>query len=280
MKTDKDMDMNTVTILGFGSLLSETSAKTTFPDLKDFRLGRVNNYRRVFAHPASIFFQRGIVNYDTLEMSSLSAEYCAGSSFVCSIFEVSNENGEFMETERGNDDDNGTINDINNANMKTNASNQNPVASMAFREREEEFDIMLVPYEELTTESEAEVTDANLDTDTDELVTNKKVGILCCASTDEKYIKQWGTQRFENNYKKYNIDTIWNWKKNSGLRPCGPYLRHCVLASMKMGNVCYDSFLDDTYLVDRVTTVRSYLEDHPVVMDTLPPESLRERYGG
>ena len=35
------------TILGFGSLLSEQSSRLTFPDLENFRLVRVPNYRRL-----------------------------------------------------------------------------------------------------------------------------------------------------------------------------------------------------------------------------------------
>jgi hypothetical protein len=50
----------TTTLVGFGSLLSETSARTTFPDLCNFRFGRVENYRRVFGHPAAIFYERGM----------------------------------------------------------------------------------------------------------------------------------------------------------------------------------------------------------------------------
>ena len=69
------MPTSTVTILGLGSLLSERSSRSTFPDLINFRLGRVSNkYRRVFGHPASIFFQRELADMTTKEMSSLSAE--------------------------------------------------------------------------------------------------------------------------------------------------------------------------------------------------------------
>ena len=50
------------TILGFGSLLSEASSRTTFPDLTNFRLVRVRGWRRVFAHAAAIFFERGIAD--------------------------------------------------------------------------------------------------------------------------------------------------------------------------------------------------------------------------
>jgi hypothetical protein len=38
--------------------------------------------------------------------------------------------------------------------------------------------------------------------------------------------------------------------------------------------------LDQTFLVDRTTPLRRYLEYHPEVMSTLPPPELAERYGG
>lgn len=40
------------------------------------------------------------------------------------------------------------------------------------------------------------------------------------------------------------------------------------------------SFLDCTFLGDRITTVRAYLRQHPAVMLKLPPESLKQRYSG
>lgn len=233
---------NRVTILGFGSLLSERSARSTFPDLTSFRLGRVHNYRRVFGHPASIFFERDIANVETKEMSSLCAEYCPGASIICSVFEVDNEDGKFLEGDE-----------------------RELVPSMAFREREEEFEIIPnVAFLDLNSPS----------------YSGTSSGILCTRSTDESYIQRWGEERFKTKYKKYGIDTIWGWENDSGLRPCGPYLRHCVLAATKLGKECLDSFLDDTVLVDRKTTVRDYLRQYPAVMHTLPPPDLRERYGG
>jgi hypothetical protein len=224
---------NNVTILGFGSLLSERSSKTTFPDLKNFRLGRVPKYRRVFGHPASIFFQRGIANLETKEMSSLSAEYAGeDSSFICSVFEVPNK--DMMES---------------------------GVPSEAFLEREEEFDIVNVPYVELK---------------------NGKIleGILCTASTDDEYLNKWGKERFEKHYGQYGVSTIWGWQRDSCLKPCAIYLRHCVLAAKSMGDECYNSFLDDTYLVDRTTPLRTYLDHNPHIMSTKPPPELETRYGG
>ena len=98
-----------ITITGLGSLLSERSSRTTFPTLANFRLGRVHGYRRVFAHPAAIFVERGIADLPSLQIASLSAEPCEGASFVCTVFEVEDE---------GMD---------------------------RFREREEEFELVTVP---------------------------------------------------------------------------------------------------------------------------------------
>ena len=226
------------TILGFGSLLSETSARTTFPNLQSFRLGQIDGYRRVFDHPASIFFQRNIANKDTKEMSSLSTEPCPGSSFLCSVFEVDDE-----------------------------LLSRDGVPTVAYMEREEEFAFELVPYKEISL---------NCNND-DEL----PFGLLCTSSNDDTYMERWGQQRFNDHYLKYGISSTWDdWDESSGLKPCGVYLRHCVLAAETLGQRCLDSFLDDTYLIDRKTTIRDYLKCNPNLMETLPPASLIGRYSG
>lgn len=77
-------------IVGFGSLLSAASAASTCPGVRNFRLGRVRGWRRVFGHPAHIFFHRGIARPDTKEIASLCAEPSEDSSsgFVMAAFEV------------------------------------------------------------------------------------------------------------------------------------------------------------------------------------------------
>lgn len=81
-----------ITILGFGSLLSEQSSRRSFPDLENFREVRVKGYRRTFQHPAFIFFERGIAEKSSSECSSLSAHRLendqARLGFVCVAFEV------------------------------------------------------------------------------------------------------------------------------------------------------------------------------------------------
>ncbi|CAN7013141.1 hypothetical protein IGI04_012710 [Brassica rapa subsp. trilocularis] len=79
---------NRISITGFGSLLSERSARSTFPDLENFRVAKLQGFRRVFAHAAPIFFERGIANLQTKEISSLSVEPCEGESLVVTVFEI------------------------------------------------------------------------------------------------------------------------------------------------------------------------------------------------
>ena len=214
------------TILGFGSLLSEQSARLTFPDLDEFRLVRVRGYRRVFGHAASIFFERGIADAATKEFSSLSAEPCADASFVACAFEV----------------------DVD------------ADAWARFEAREEEFDLADAPFAALDGGAGGE-------------------GVLCTRGSDAAFVERWGRETYERKYLAH-VPTIWDWSRDSGLRPCACYLRHCVLAVTKAGPAALDSFLDDTYLVDRETTLRTYLGANPHVMDTRPPESLIGRYSG
>ena len=268
-----------ITILGFGSLLSIKSAHLTFPKLKNFRLGRVPNHRRVFGHPASIFFERDIAILDTLEMSSLSCEYDEGHSFVCSVFEVPNVGLSTMSIDGEGEDEKPT--------------NSYWIPSRAFLEREEEFEIALVPYKELTSANDIGLSSKDATAPLIGTDGCTKKGVICRRSTDDAYIALWGKEHFENKFLKYGVETIWDWPKDSGLRPCPVYLRHCVLASYNCesdgheqwsrgcaGGVCYNSFLDETYLVDRETTVREYLNQYPEIMNLEPPDSLRERYGG
>ena len=47
--------------------------------------------------------------------------------------------------------------------------------------------------------------------------------------------------------------------------------RRSMLAADKLGPARRDSFLADTSLIDRTTTIRAYLAERPQVMATAPP---------
>jgi len=68
-------DSDLISVCGFGSLLSERSARSTFPDLLNFRVARLNGFRRVFAHVAPIFFERGIAKPETKVFHNSSLHY-------------------------------------------------------------------------------------------------------------------------------------------------------------------------------------------------------------
>lgn len=241
-------DGTMITILGFGSLLSEKSSRLTFPTLSNFRLVRVPNYQRMFAHPTSIFFQRNIANLSTLEMASLSCEYHPNCSFIATAFDIPV--SEMMD-------------------ITTNTY----TPKIEFVQREEEFAIIPVPYLECIDD---------ISNEQDMVTTKRKVGMICAKSNDDIYLAKWGKDHFQLRYQQYGLSTIWNYPSTFvSIKPCTIYLYHCYTASKNMGKECHDSFLDETYLVDRTTTLRQYLMDYPTLFHNLqiPPE-LHDRYCG
>ncbi|XP_042426682.1 uncharacterized protein LOC122014511 [Zingiber officinale] len=215
-----------LSVLGFGSLLSERSARSTFPDLKNFRIAVLRGFRRVFAHVAPIFFERGIANEATGEVSSLSVEPCEGEFLIVTVFEIKKE------------------------------------GVPAFIERENEFRFLAVYPEYLDGIS----------------FTNPAV--VCARYSDEEYfhIRCKGNKgTFFNQYGRYNIQKIWR----DDILPCRIYLRHCVLAAKNLGELAYDNFLDHTFISDRKTSIREYLNSTGSgIMEEEPPEVLKYRYGG
>ena len=51
-------------------------------------MSQVKGFRRVFAHSAAVFHERGIANTKTNEVSSLACEEHSGEDILMSVFEV------------------------------------------------------------------------------------------------------------------------------------------------------------------------------------------------
>ncbi|RHN73149.1 hypothetical protein MtrunA17_Chr2g0295391 [Medicago truncatula] len=215
-----------ISICGFGSLLSERSARSTFPDLINFRTAKLNHFRRVFAHVAPVFFERGIAKPETMEISSLSVEQCEGETLVVTVFEI--RKSEIPD----------------------------------FIKREVEFRFLAVLPETLDGKS------------------FDFPAVLCARYSDEEFFNircKGNKEMLFQQYGRWNIDKIWR----DDIFPCRVYLRHCVLAAKNLGDTAYNNFLDHTYLADRKTTIREYLETAGSgIMEEEPPESLKFRYGG
>jgi hypothetical protein len=225
----------TLSIAGFGSLLSVRSARSTFPTLENFRAATVEGYRRVFAHTCPIFYERGIVVGN--QSSSLSTEPHPASRLVVSVFEV-------PATDR----------DIE-----------------AFVEREIEFRFTVVEARDLQAREGGDGGAAASPSST--------LALMCTRYSDEEFRSvrcKGSAEEFHRRFGRHGIDRIYR----DDILPCRVYLRHCVLASQTLGPAAHASFLDDTYLADRRTTIREYLARDPAIMNEQPPESLKERYNG
>ena len=82
-----------------------------------------------------------------------------------------------------------------------------------------------------------------------------------------RIVEQWG------------LSSIWD--SPGEIYPCRLYLRHCLLAAKKLSTEAYENFLDTTYLYDRKTKLRSYVEEkYDLIMNESPPAGLGDRYDG
>jgi len=94
------MSSEEVTIVGYGSLLSEKSARASFPNLRNFRAGLVKGYRRVFNKVGVVFIENGLANWETMEVSSCSTTKSDNDDILVTVFEIpKNEYPEFKHRE-------------------------------------------------------------------------------------------------------------------------------------------------------------------------------------
>lgn len=102
---------------------------------------------------------------------------------------------------------------------------------------------------------------------------------MCALSNDKEYLaRRCSPEEFQLRYGVYGISEVWS--TGASILPCRVYLRHCVLASQSFCPEAAANFLDNTFLADRTTSLRVYLERNPSIMDELPPPDLVGRYSG
>ncbi|GFZ13969.1 hypothetical protein Acr_24g0001590 [Actinidia rufa] len=242
-----------LSVCGFGSLLSERSARSTFPDLIDFRVARLNGFRRVFAHVAPIFFERGIANPETKEISSLSVEPCDGETLIVTLFSIK----------------------------------KSEIPS--FIEREHEFRFLAVLPETLDgiPFTSAAVLCARF---SDEeylqirckdyaLTFNLQLGVVRVPTS---YFHVDLASGFYQVGVKRPISSVMDDITFIRFGAMISYLAVFIFGTAKnLGHAAYDNFLDHTFLGDRKTIIREYLvTTGSGIMEEEPPEPLKTRYGG
>ena len=271
-----------VTFLAYGSLLSEASARWTFPHLTHFRYARVYGLRRVFGHPHVFLIQQQdeqLLGVSAgMKLASLSAEYCdsedddpdgvvergvtlPASSFVVAAFDVT-----LTDSQR-----------------------------LAFLDREASYDIVTVPFYDI---NEVVVDDSRTTTAT-AVPEPLGMGVICLKGNDDK-CRDLIQQLSLHHPLVSSFSSVWNWPRDCGLLPANVYLRHCLLAVAKSSDPrVVESFRHETYLADRTTRLDDYLmsqegeeeqqdDDHDKghclvydnVMKCKPPPHLATRFGG
>lgn len=78
-----------ISVLGYGSLLSERSARETVPGLKNFRLVRVPGYRRIFNKVGVVFLSRHGADPEARQIASCATQAHPEAEIICSQFECS-----------------------------------------------------------------------------------------------------------------------------------------------------------------------------------------------
>ena len=78
---------NSVQIVGYGSLLLETSARKSVPNLTGFRLVRVPNYIRIFNKVGIVFHTRRNIAPHDVRRASCASRWRKGAEIICSTFE-------------------------------------------------------------------------------------------------------------------------------------------------------------------------------------------------
>lgn len=150
----------------------------------------------------------------------------------------------------------------------------------AFLAREPEYQITAVPFwtlkshEDTSSDAQGHRSVSSHDDDGDE---PEGVGVICAANRDANLPEELAARHLG------RLPSVWHWPQDSGLLPANIYLRHCLLAMQKAGGAAEHSFLHETFLADRRTTLAQYLKRDGVrrrVMDSRPPQELLVRFSG
>eukprot|EP00933_Yihiella_yeosuensis_P020579 TRINITY_DN16465_c1_g1_i5.p1 TRINITY_DN16465_c1_g1~~TRINITY_DN16465_c1_g1_i5.p1 ORF type:complete len:254 (-),score=40.64 TRINITY_DN16465_c1_g1_i5:38-799(-) len=237
-----------VTIAGVGSLVSEASAQESF-DFKNFRIGEVKGWRRAFAQANWVNVSCGLARVDTNEVAAL-AMVPTSQDYVSHV----------------------ALLDVEEEDL------------YSFYEREAGYRIISVPF---TARSR-----------TENGLVETGFALLCTACKDDGEADMLWSVGGEMERHCKGSSYVADWMKSSlrplwpalpaeplsmtpvsatnsddfqkGLYPAPGYLRGCARAHARAGLL--DHFLDSTWLADRRTTLRSYLQANAALKTFLEAE--------
>lgn len=83
------MDGPHIEVIGYGSLLSEVSARETIPSLEDFEIVQVHGYKRIFNKVGIVFFELFGASEREVRIASCATRVSHGTVMYCSRFRCS-----------------------------------------------------------------------------------------------------------------------------------------------------------------------------------------------
>jgi len=264
-----------LTIVGVGSLLDHTSAKRTFPNLKNFRLATIRQYVRSFNLVAISCIRMGFASDDSNKVASISA---------CQAQHLPETLKQRYATLEGDD----------NENFLYVSVFETPVDCWPdFLKREHRYEYGWVRYE--TIDSSLSLSGVEQAEENSEQLDQRLkcgYGLICCQSTDETYLKTKCYQSSEVYHElvgQYFSGQLWYHSSNIAccsteqdeqqeegssnqkacpILPVDKYVTHVLKACLQLGQQhslgrnIYDNWLDHTYLCDFKTSLREYLQKY------------------
>jgi hypothetical protein len=245
-----------ITILGFGSLVSESSAKMSF-ELTNFRLGSITGYRRVFNRSDWINISLGLARIETGEVCSVSLAKTEETDIISRIALMDVDAGDglrgFLNREATYDifevpyvDDNGDT----GVALACGECSDDVIRELwgddCWYMRRCSGKITYFPYPDnrpmpLTPELQVELPGQGL--------------VL-----EPGYATQFLPLTVPSQQAVYQLPSQRDW-----VYPSPGYLRMVCRAYNKAGSTMIDNFLDYTLLADKMTSVRDYLAANPAL---------------
>lgn len=232
----------TVTIFGVGSLMDVQSTHNTMPSASNFRKGILPHHRRVYSLVSIGGIKSGRAILETNEAAALSARPVHNSFIKGIVFDIPE--GEFP----------------------------------AYLEREHRYRIESIPVLEiplLQKEHCGESIETILKQDF------KPVNaFVCLEQTDEEYISSLpgGQEEWNDRVRSHYPDgRLWG---RADILPMPRYMTAVMVAASTLGEEWLKDAVDNTYLVDGITSLRKYVQDRFHSCDTCGIGGFKDAFDG
>jgi Inositol 1,3,4-trisphosphate 5/6-kinase ATP-grasp domain len=229
-----------VTIVGYGSLLSEWSARASMPTLENFRIAAIDGYKRCFHLVSMSAIRKKRANWITKEVAAVAAQ------------EIQYENPDAQSADQ--EPMIVSVFDI-------------PYSELpAYCTREQRYNFVSVPIRELVSASGHDSVSSNEAWSSRKLVfakvdPNQQHALMCASYDDDSYRVRCGTNEVYNKY----VGHIYQGKLwRDDIRPERKYLSFCANAAFELHPEVGHNFLRTSFLADGSQSIAEYMTGEPM----------------